>query len=57
MYGFEVQERSGGVLRHPGFASQPMGDNSKKPREDLEVVIKKKEFESIEFRCVFKSGH
>ena len=44
------------VLRHPGFASQPMGGNSKKPREDLEVVIKK-EFESIEFRCVFKSGH
>lgn len=35
VYGFEVQERGGGVLRHPGFASQPMGDNSKKPRKIL----------------------
>ena len=37
--------------RHPGFTSQPMGNNSKKPREDFEVVLRKKrEFESVECR-------
>jgi hypothetical protein len=45
------------VLRHQGFASQPMGENSKKPREDLEVVIRKeKEFKGVEFRLVFNEG-
>jgi hypothetical protein len=45
--------------RHPSFTSQPMGDNSKKPREDFKVVLRKKrEFESVEFRYLcFKPGH
>ena len=49
LYGFEVKLRDGsGLVKHPGFEVPSLGQNSKKPVHDVEVLIKRKE----EFRDV-----
>lgn len=48
LYGFEVKMKDGGVVKPPPFKLQQMGENSKKPKHDIEVVIKRrKEFEGV----------
>jgi cytochrome P450 len=46
-YEVEMKDRSG-LVRHPGFKLQQMGENSKKPAHDVEVLIRRKqEFKDV----------
>jgi hypothetical protein len=43
VYGFEVQLEGGGLLKLPPYKTAQLGENSKKPVYDLEVLIKRRE--------------
>ncbi|MAD87338.1 MAG: hypothetical protein CL912_30640 [Deltaproteobacteria bacterium] len=46
IYGFDVKMRDGGLIKPPPFKVQQLGENSKKPKHDIEVIIaRSKEFE------------
>ena len=49
VYGFEVQMKDGsGLVVPPPFKTQQVGENSKKPAHDVEVLIRRKqEFEGV----------
>ncbi|KAL5330525.1 hypothetical protein ACEPPN_000042 [Leptodophora sp. 'Broadleaf-Isolate-01'] len=48
IYGFEIKMKDGGLISPPPFKVQQMGENSKKPKYDIEVVMsRRKEFEGM----------
>ncbi|KAF8857394.1 cytochrome P450 [Acephala macrosclerotiorum] len=58
VYGFEVRMKDGsGLVRPPPFRRQPMGENSKKPKHDVEVLVRRKEeFRDVVFGFVVDSN-
>lgn len=51
VFGFEIMERDGSVMKVPEGCFQKMGEGSRGPKDDPEVLIKKRnEFDGVVFR-------
>jgi hypothetical protein len=53
VYGFEVRMKDGSLVKPPPYKKQDLGQNSKSPEHDIDVVIRRKEeFKDVIFEFV-----
>jgi hypothetical protein len=52
VYGFEVRMKDSGLVKLPPYKTAQLGENSKKPAHDLEVLIRRRD----EFKGVIRGS-